>query len=459
MEVAANQLSRMKWAAYWSIGAGVIHGAAIGLHAEHPSAARIFLALTVAQLCWGLVVLNRLTNPTRTLIMAGVVINVVAVVGWVVTRFVGISFIDGFEVAEKPQLADSLCAVLAALCVVAIIWANYRREISVDRNSHLKVIYLCGVLSLVALWSLSSNVHEHGHEELALIDSGLTVTADGVIVSSPTSISAVETESKQATTIPSTIENTETTLSTSATETTITTVTTSAAGLKKSGDTSTTTVPTTTTLSRGSVTALGWPRPFDPAKALDISGVAGVSSEQEARAAALIQSTIRDLPKYASTATALAEQYNSIGDALTGFEHFVKSSLVNDGRVLDSTAPESLVYAVSGSTRTLVAAMYMAAEGTPINDETLVNYAGRLMQWHVHNNLCWRTINNIPKVVGVSNAAGVCLFGALQINGSPMVHVWIAPHICGPFAALEGIGAGSASVSDSERVDLCNKTH
>jgi len=357
VEVAANQLSRMKWAAYWSIGAGVIHSAAIGLHAEHPSAARIFLALTVAQLCWGLVVLNRLTNPTRTLIMAGVVINVVAVVGWVVTRFVGISFIDGFEVAEKPQLADSLCAVLAALCVVAIIWANYRREISVDRNSHLKVIYLCGVLSLVALWSLSSNVHEHGHEELALIDSGLTVTADGVIVSSPTSISAVVTESTQATTIPSIIENTATTLSTATTQTTVTTVTTSNTGLKKSGDTSTTTFPTTTTPSRGSVTALGWPRPFDPAKALDISGVAGVSSEQEARAAALIQSTIRVLPKYASTATALAEQYNSIGDALTGFEHFVKSSLVNDRRVLDSTAPESLVYAVSGSTRTLVAAM------------------------------------------------------------------------------------------------------
>ena len=73
---------------------------------------------------------------------------------------------------------------------------------------------------------------------------------------------------------------------------------------------------------------------------------------------------------YGTIPIAIAEQYNSIGDSLTGFEHFVKSSLVNDGRVLDSTAPESLVYAVSGSTRTLVADMYMAAEGTPINDET-----------------------------------------------------------------------------------------
>lgn len=439
MQVVDNHLSRMKWAAYWSIGAGVIHSAAIGLHAEHPSAARIFLSLTVAQVCWGLVVANRITNPTRQLILAGVLINVIAVAGWVVTRFVGISFIDGFENAEKPQLADSLCAVLAALCVVAIIWANYCREISVDRKSQLKAMYLSGVLSLVALWSLSGNVHQHGDQELALIDSGLTVTADGVIVSSSTSISTVVTESEQATISLNTIKDAQKTLSSVATTTTM--------------------LLAPTTQSPNAVTVLVWPRPFDPAKVLDISSVAGVSREQEARAAALIQSTMKDLPKYANVATALAEQYNSIGDALTGFEHFVKSSLVNDGRVLDSTAPESLVYAVSGSTRTLVAAMYMAAEGTPINDETLVNYAGRLMQWHVHNNLCWRTINNVPKVVGVSNAAGVCLFGVLQLNGSPMVHVWIAPHICGPFAALEGIGAGSASVSDSERVDLCNKTH
>ena len=24
-----------------------------------------------------------------------------------------------------------------------------------------------------------------------------------------------------------------------------------------------------------------------------------------------------------------------------------------------------------------------------------------------------------------------------------MIHVWIVPHECGPFAALEGVGAGS----------------
>jgi hypothetical protein len=40
-----------------------------------------------------------------------------------------------------------------------------------------------------------------------------------------------------------------------------------------------------------------------------------------------------------------------------------------------------------------------------------------------------------------------------------MVHVWITPHVCGPFAALEGQGAGIADEPDSVRVDKCNAGH
>jgi hypothetical protein len=103
--------------------------------------------------------------------------------------------------------------------------------------------------------------------------------------------------------------------------------------------------------------------------------------------------------------------------------------------------------------------MFFANPGTLITDATLNEYAGGLMQWHVHTNLCWANIGGMPKVVGVTNAAGKCTFGAPQSGGAPMVHVWITPHQCGPFAALEGVGAGVADVSDSERVDLCNKAH
>jgi len=38
----------------------------------------------------------------------------------------------------------------------------------------------------------------------------------------------------------------------------------------------------------------------------------------------------------------------------------------------------------------------------------------------------------------------------------PMIHVWIRPHECGPFAALDGIAGGQ--VPDGEEV-LCDHAH
>jgi len=114
---------------------------------------------------------------------------------------------------------------------------------------------------------------------------------------------------------------------------------------------------------------------------------------------------------------------------------------------------------VGGGVITLVSAKFMADKGTPIYDKTLVEYAGGLMQWHVHTNLCWLTVNGAMRVVGVTDSTGACRFGFVETDGSPMVHVWITPHKCGPFAALEGVAAGVADASDAERVDLCNKTH
>ena len=69
------------------------------------------------------------------------------------------------------------------------------------------------------------------------------------------------------------------------------------------------------------------------------------------------------------------------------------------------------------------------------------------MQWHVHDNLCWGLDEDgEPVVVGVTDAdRQLRRRGTVNAGGdNPMVHVWIAPHECGPFAALEGHGAGQA---------------
>ena len=82
------------------------------------------------------------------------------------------------------------------------------------------------------------------------------------------------------------------------------------------------------------------------------------------------------------------------------------------------------------------------------------------MQWHVHENLCWALDENgKPKVVGVTDDDGNCAPGSVNAGGeNPMVHVWIAPHECGPFAALEGHGAGQAA-TDGDRADQCGHDH
>ena len=437
---------RMRWAAYASIGAGLIHGVAVGLHADHESLARVFMALTFVQVGWGIIAISRLQ---WAVVLGGFAINGTAVVGWILTRTSGISFISGLEIAEKPQPADTLGALLAAAAIGASLWAWYRRDVPAKETQHLNAVYLCSAITLCALWSVTGHVHAHV-QDVALTDSGLIVTADGVIVS-PSTIAPVEI-STSTSTVPASLSTTD-----------------SVATKKKTVIAAPSTVVNTTTTTvnhshalttaQALAAASGWPRPYDPAYPIDFSGIGGVTAEQAARATALIQSAQRDLPKYAKVSDAEKNGYVSIGDGVTGFEHYMKYSLLNDGRVLDTTAPESLVYEVKGTVKTLVSAMFIANPGTLLTDTTLVNYAGGLMQWHVHSNLCWITVNGVPKVVGVTNAAGACSLGTLQPTGAPMVHVWISSHVCGPFAALEGNAAGVAAASDEERVDLCNKDH
>ena len=202
-----------------------------------------------------------------------------------------------------------------------------------------------------------------------------------------------------------------------------------------------------------------WPRPWDPATPIDFSGVAGVTAEQQGRAEALVASTLADLPQFADVTTISAQGFQSIGDASTGFEHFINRDYIGDESFLDPNRPESLVYQVDGEQRTLVSAMYIARDRA-IDDPELVDFGGALMQWHVHENLCWKLDENgKPVVAGVTDEAGKCAPGTVNAGGrNPMVHVWIAPHECGPFAALEGHGAGQAA-GDGPRADQCAHDH
>jgi hypothetical protein len=198
-----------------------------------------------------------------------------------------------------------------------------------------------------------------------------------------------------------------------------------------------------------------WPRPYDPTQPIDFSGVPGVTAKQQARAESLVAATLRDLPQFADVSKIGDLGFRSIGDAASGYEHYINSAYLRDDAFLDPNKPESLVYRVDGDKRTLVAAMFAASDKS-LTDPKLVDWGGPLMQWHVHGDLCW---NLKEVVVGVTDEAGRCPPNSINAGRNiPMVHVWIAPNDCGPFAALEGRSAGQVA-GEGPRLDQCAAHH
>ncbi|MEX1105245.1 MAG: hypothetical protein WEB78_03515, partial [Ilumatobacteraceae bacterium] len=343
-------------AAVCSIGAGAIHAAATGIHAEHPQLARIFVVVAVLQLGAGLLALVR---PNRLAALAVAVVNVAAVAGWLATRISGVSFIDGLQAAESPQFADTTCALLGAVAAgagLAALLAGWHQA----QAPRLWLPSLAVVaLTVPAMMSGGTHLHAGGTHDAA--------TAGAAHDDHGTAAAAGDGEGDGASGV-------------AATGNTVHGHDTDAAA---TGDT----VHGHDDDDATTASAV-WPRPWDPTRPIDLTGVPGVTADQEARALDLVEQTLVDLPRYADTAAAIADGYVSIGDAGTGSEHYIKYSIIQDDVMLDSSAPESLVYNVDGDTRTLAGAMFIAS-ARPTDDPSLTDWAGPLMQWHNHGDLCW----------------------------------------------------------------------
>jgi hypothetical protein len=194
------------------------------------------------------------------------------------------------------------------------------------------------------------------------------------------------------------------------------------------------------------------PVPYDGTLPVDLSGVPGVTPEQQAEAEALVTTNIEQLPRYADPAAAEAVGYRAIGDAVTGTEHLVNWSYLNDGHNLDASYPEALVYKVGrGGSRTLEAAMYVLEP--PATLDTLPAIGGQLLQYHVHNDLCWAGQDGAYQVLPAAPLPAPCPAGTERRLLQPMVHVWIVGNPCGPFAALEGIGGGQVRPGEEVQCD------
>ena len=138
------------------------------------------------------------------------------------------------------------------------------------------------------------------------------------------------------------------------------------------------------------------------------------------------------MARFSDPESVAAAGYVSIGDAVTGYEHYINVGYLADGIELDPERIESIVFTVApDGTRTLASAMYILSFGKTMDD--VPEIAGELTSWHDHQNLCWEGV----RVVGTTDRTGSCERGTFR-GTAPMLHVWVTEHECGPFAGIEG---------------------
>lgn len=353
-----------------SIGAGAIHGAATGTHAEHRILVMLFVWAAAAQIAWGIVALLR---SSTIVALTGLTVNLVLAVAWFITRVSGISWIDGLEYRDPVGFADAASAGLAVATVgIALGVLLTPGALAGHRINNIGIpAFAIAALTLPAMVVGGATTHNH------------------------------------------------------------------------SGS------------SHGHSAAPVPPKPYDGTLPVDLSGVDGVTPEQQQRAEALLTRTIERLPQFADVSTATERGWVSIGDAPSGFEHYINWSMISDDVWLNPDEPESLVYRVDGGgKRTLVSAMYILPPS--IGLDAVPDVGGRLTQWHIHNDLCFTSDPNAPRVAGITRPDGACRAPLKKFPPSAMIHVWITAHPCGPFAALEGVGAGQ--ILDGE-TRWCDTAH
>jgi hypothetical protein len=167
-----------------------------------------------------------------------------------------------------------------------------------------------------------------------------------------------------------------------------------------------------------------------------VPGAAEATPAELMRAGAVVAEMKTALAGHTDTASVMAAGYRSIGDAVTGHEHFVNTAYMADAEILRADHVEAIVFEVADDgTKRLVSGMFILPNGATMAD--VPDVAGPLTVWHDHQNLCW----DGNRVVGIL-WKGTCTRGTFRPT-APMLHVWVVDNECGPFAGIEGPNGAS----------------
>ena len=149
------------------------------------------------------------------------------------------------------------------------------------------------------------------------------------------------------------------------------------------------------------------------------------SAEKRRAAAEYVLAVKTGIARFENVVTALAEGYATDGMPTNAVMHYDSSDARKDGRILDPTQPESLVYANTKTGPKLLGALFTMA-GT--GGQPGPRFGGCLTIWHKHR-YC-----KTPAGTGRPPTDGECPPGTEVGTTSEMIHTWVVPMEGGPYA-------------------------
>jgi hypothetical protein len=372
----------LRVAAVASMSAGLVHVAAARSHSGERSIAVCFALGAVAQIGWAVLALARPNPLVRWL---GIALGLGAAGFWFVTHTSGINGIGAMGVKESIGFPDAVAAALAFGAAIAAFGAGLARH---ERPARHGVTSLAAVAAL----ALAAPAMSGGHTHAASHDRTTSAAAPGVATRGP-----ADDGHPHATEASSAVPG----------------------------------APTTVHIDDDHA---HWPSPV-PAGAAVLAvnpHAMGQTVAQKERADGLLRDTKFVMERFPDEASVQAAGFRSIGDGISGFEHFVNTDYLTDENELDPTRPESIVMEVTAGTKRVVSAMYILDRGTTMDQ--IPDAVGPPAMWHDHQNLCWDETGT--RLAGrVVN--GVCKPGGTMQPTAPMLHVWVVDNPCGPFSGTE----------------------
>jgi hypothetical protein len=363
--VSGHQVARYCLAVV-SLAAAVIHFAVSGEHFQEYWLFGVFMLVVAwGQLAWAVLAVAR---PSRALLWAGAVLNTGVIVVYIVTRTVGDVIGPTPNAVEPFGFGDGLCTVLEAVVAAGCCWLLISRaDRTVPAARLIQVPAGTGAVTAVLL----SVALVAGGPEMVMTMSTVpsSVPAINLATTSPAGNIIMPTPNMQM-----------------------------APGMRMASSVPCDTAPTTA---------------------------------QQQAAVRLVNASWKGARKFRSLAVARADGYQPITQTGAPVVHYLSRSAylatVTGGPVLDTTAPQSLVYANTPRGAVLVAAMYITRPGGPTPQP-----GGCLTQWHVHTNLCLRPGLTVVGTIGPGRPN--CPLGSRNRVTPPMMHVWFVPIPGGPTA-------------------------